>query len=87
MIVQGKIKKKEIKSGETNGKSWKRCSYTIGDRIFSTFDTKFMEFNEGDEVEFKYETKGNYNNILEAMLIGNKSKKIRKFIVTMEEIE
>jgi len=85
--IKGKIRKKEIKSGETNDKSWKRCIYVIEDKVLSTFDTKFMNFKEGDEVEMQYEVKGNFNNILNAMLLKPNNKKIKKFIVTVEELE
>ena len=83
MKISGIIQKKQITSGETEGKTWQRCSYTINNHSYSTFDTKLMEFNEGDEVEIEYESKGNYNNIIN---ITKKSKKIKKYIITIEEV-
>ena len=82
MKTKGKIQQKQIKSGETDGKEWKRCSYVVNNKMYSTFDTKFMDFKEGDEVEIEFETKGNFNNILN-MTSG---KKVKKYIITIEEV-
>ena len=63
MKITGEITKKEIKEGSTAGKDWKRCSYTIGNTAYSTFDTKLMEFFEKNIVDLEYEQEGNFYNI------------------------
>jgi len=60
----GQIEEKIIKEGKTNDKIWKRCSYKIAGKTFSTFDSKLMEFTKGDRVEVEYTEDGMYNNIV-----------------------
>lgn len=63
MKITGEITKKEIKEGATAGKDWKRCSYTIGNTAYSTFDTKYMDFAEKNIVNIEYVQEGNFFNI------------------------
>lgn len=93
MKITGKIEKKEEKSGtnEATQKDWKRVSYTIGGKIYSTFDQTLFSFETGQQVEGEYDQNGIYNNLTSLRLLGSvgpeTSKKVRKFLLTMEEID
>ncbi len=102
MKVTGKITKKETKEGTTAGKDWKRCSYSVGNITCSTFDTKYMGFVEGDEVDIEYEQQGNFFNIKSVNYPSEKPEgnaegngqdfaktlgKGKKYLVTIEEVK
>tara|TARA_Y100000310_G_C20701853_1_gene830726 strand:+ start:2282 stop:2704 length:423 start_codon:yes stop_codon:yes gene_type:complete len=62
--ISGKIERKEITDGETNGKAWKRATFIINEKKYSTFDTKIIdEFKIGDFVQMLGEQKDQYWNM------------------------
>ena len=63
MKASGKIQKIEPKVAKNN----KNYSvYTIDGEMFGVWPEWHKDFNEGDEIEFEYEVKGKYKNIIEA---------------------
>jgi len=67
--IKGIIESKSEKTGETNGKPWKRYALRIGGKTFSSFDIFLDKINEGDSVEIDYEIEGNFNNIRDIKLL------------------
>lgn len=63
MIEKGTIQHRDVTSGNTDGKYWKRVTLTINGKKFSSFNEQDARFNESDYVEVEYEQKGKYNNI------------------------
>ena len=67
--ITGKIESIEQKSGESaSGNLWKRASFKVNGRSYSTFDEKIINtYQSGDSVEIEFEkTKdGKYSNITE----------------------
>ena len=62
--IRGKIEDKIFKEGETNGKAWRRCEFTIDGLKYSTFDQAIMDhFKVGEFVEMDGERKGKYFNM------------------------
>uniref|UniRef100_A0A6M3LVD0 Uncharacterized protein n=1 Tax=viral metagenome TaxID=1070528 RepID=A0A6M3LVD0_9ZZZZ len=66
MIEIGKITKKDFKEDTTtNPPKWKRWTFVVNGKTFSTFDTEHGQFNEGADVQVDYyqSKDGKYNNI------------------------
>jgi len=67
MKVTGKIAGKSINEGNTNGNNWRRCTFEIDGKKYSTFDEKTInEVNIGDMVEMEIKQEGVYRNIVSA---------------------
>lgn len=93
MEIQGLIQKKDEKAGSGPKGDWKRCAYTIGEKVYATFDEALMKFSVGDTVTGEFEKSGNYSNLVSLELADKvpvqkfgveKGKK--KYLVTVEEI-
>ena len=65
--ITGQITAKETTAGTSvAGKAWKRASFTINEKRYSTFDEGIMnEYDSGDNVEMEFEktSDGKYSNI------------------------
>lgn len=95
MEIIGTIKTKNIierKSSE--GNSFEVCDYVIanssGEVKVQTTAQKFFKFVINDEVKVEYEVSGFYKKIKSISYLKEDKKiekKIRKFILTLEEIE
>ena len=67
MKVTGKIAGKSINEGNTNGNNWRRCTFEVDGKKYSTFDEKTInEVNIGDMVEMEIKQEGVYRNIVSA---------------------
>lgn len=76
MEESGSITKKDTKSGGAGDKAWTRAAYTVNGKVYSTFDIKLMDFNEGDSIHMDYEksSDGKYNNIKSMLLMQKGSQ-------------
>lgn len=65
----GVIEDTNIKTGETNGKQWKRASIKLGNKIFSSFDSGVVNdilngvLRKGVAIEMGYTVKDKFNTI------------------------
>jgi len=63
MIESGIVNKRDVKTGNTDGKQWQRISVEVNGKTFSSFNPLDAMVNKGDNVEIEYDQKGKYNNI------------------------
>lgn len=87
----GKIEGKELKQRTSQtGIPFMTCSYKIIDGptiyLFTTTDKRFFDFEKEEEVDVTYSLDGFYKKIIN-MKKKDKKVKVRKFILTLEEIE
>lgn len=73
--IKGVIEKKEVSSGEKDGREWTRTSFTISGKKYSTF--KDLDFEEGDLVLLGFETNGGYNNVKTGVLVAQANPEIQ----------
>ena len=89
--ITGIVTKVETKTGEKNGKPWRRAAYTLNEQIYSTFDADIIEsVKEGANVEVEYTTTpdGKYRNIqLVKKLDGVESTEIPNGTQVSEPVE
>lgn len=72
--ITGKIQKVYDSNGTKNdGSPWKKRTYVINGKFYSTFDTKLMGYEQGQEVTIDYDTdnSGKYNNIFSIYPAGS----------------
>lgn len=86
---KGIIKSKDISERNSEKGKFQVCIYIVHNGItdtnFNTTNPKFFNFNENDEVIIEYEIDGFYKKVKSIRLVSE--KKIKKYIITMEEIE
>lgn len=69
-VIKGYIEEAVVKSGNTNGKEWKRSVIKVNGKILASFDMNCAQdifdgkLKTGVPVEISYKTDGKYNNII-----------------------
>ena len=61
----------EVKEGKTEKEENPYRIYTVSGEKYSTF--AYLNFKEGDEIEFEYVKKGKWNNLIKAELVSKEN--------------